>query len=72
MSGIFCAVSKSIRGMERCWSCLVNERLHFSVFRLHHSTMYVGAACCYGQSSVVCRSVCLSVMIVHLAKTELN
>jgi len=29
------------------------------VIRLHRSTMYVDAACCYGPSSVVCLSVML-------------
>jgi len=40
-----------------------------SVFRPHHSTMFVDAAHCYWQSSVVCRSVCLSVTLVSPAKT---
>jgi len=27
-----------------------------AITRLHHSTTYVGVACCYRQSSVVCQS----------------
>jgi len=36
---------------------------------LYHSTTYVDAAYCYRWSSLVCRSVCLSVTIVSFAKT---
>jgi len=39
------------------------------VFRPHCSTVYVDVACCYRRSSVVCRSVCLSVTIVSPAET---
>jgi len=42
---------------------------HDVVFRPHRSTMYVDAAYCDRPSSVVCRSVGLSVTLVSLAKT---
>jgi len=38
------------------------------IFRPHRSTTYVDAACCYRSSSVVCRSVGLSVTVVSPAK----
>jgi len=38
--------------------------------RLHHHTRYVDVAYCDTQSSVVCQSVCVSVMIVSPAKTD--
>jgi len=37
--------------------------------RPHHSTTYVDAAYCYRPSSMVCRSVCLSVTLVSPPKT---
>jgi len=54
----------------------VTVRYYFTafvlLFRPHRSITYVDAACCYRRSSVVCLSVCLSVMIMSLAKiTEL-
>jgi len=39
------------------------------IVRPHRSTTYVDVAYCYRLSSVVCRSVCLSVTIVSPAKT---
>jgi len=42
--------------------------LSIVTIRPHRSTMYVDAAYCYQQSSVVCR-VCLSVTLVSLANT---
>jgi len=43
------------------------------IIRPHRSTTYVGAACCYRPSSMVCQSVCLlvcqSVTLVRPAKT---
>jgi len=35
--------------------------LHMTHFRLHRSTSYLDAACCYRQSSVVCLPVSVSV-----------
>jgi len=40
-----------------------------SVIRPHGSATYVDAACSYRPSSVVCRSVCLSVTLMSPAKT---
>ena len=40
-----------------------------SIIGPHRSTTYVDAAYCYRPSSVVCRSVCLSVTLVSPAKT---
>jgi len=42
---------------------------HFDILRLHRSTAYIDAACCYCPSSVVCRSVCRSVTLASPAKT---
>jgi len=42
---------------------------HFDILRLHRSTAYIDAACCYCPSSVVSRSVCRSVTLVSPAKT---
>jgi len=39
------------------------------VVRPHRSTTYVDAVCCYRSSSVVCRSVCLTVCHTIPAKT---
>jgi len=38
------------------------------IIRPHRSTTYVDAAYCYRSSSMVCRSVCLSVTLVSPAK----
>jgi len=40
-----------------------------TIIRPHRSITYVDAACCYQSSSLVCRSVCLSVTLVSPAKT---
>ena len=43
---------------------------HILVFRLHRRTTYIGAACCYRRSNVICRSVCRTVTIVSHAKAS--
>jgi len=35
------------------------------IFRPQHSIMYIDAAYCYRPSSMVCRSVCLSISLSH-------
>jgi len=48
---------------------IVIVTVHRLLFMPHRSTTYVDAAYCYRPSSVVCRSVCLSVTLVIPAKT---
>jgi len=40
-----------------CFSTVV---IIIIIIRLHYSTTYVDAACCYRPSNVVCQSVCYS------------
>ena len=44
-------------------------RIRTVIIRLHRSTTYVDASYCCRKSSVVCRSVCLSLTVVSPAKT---
>jgi len=64
-------VAHKVKWMKSCNGCdHDNSTINVTIIiiRLHCSTAYVDAAYCYRPSSVVCRSVCLSVTLVSPAK----